>query len=202
MIEGVEAYPLCWPQGWQRNVVRERSRFKVTMGRARDELMREIQRLGGRNPILSTNIPIRKDGLPYSGYAQPKDPAVAVYFTYKGKSMCFACDRWDKIEDNIQSVGKTIEAIRGIERWGASDMLDRAFTGFAALPSPQNEWWHVLGYSSKPHPTPTEYKEAKSKRNALAMKYHPDNGEIKSPEMMSKINQAWEQAEQHFGNAR
>ena len=202
MIEGVEAFPLCWPHGWQRNVVRDPSRFKVTFGRARDELMREIARMNGRNPILSTNIPIRKDGLPYSGYAQPKDPAAAVYFTYKGKPMCFACDRWNKIEDNIWSICKTIEALRGIDRWGASDMLDRAFTGFAALPSPANEWWQVLGLPAKPNPTPTEYKSVKEIRNRLAMKYHPDSGETKSPEMMAKINQAWEQAEQHFGNAR
>lgn len=202
MVDGVEAYPLSWPQGWKRTPVRDSSKFKTTFGRARDELMREISRLGGRNPILSTNIPLRRDGLPYSGMAQPKDPAAAVYFVYKNKSMCFACDQWSKIEDNIWAICKTIEALRGIERWGASDMLDRAFTGFTALPSPANEWWQVLGLPNKPNPTPTEYSNAKSLRNKLAMKYHPDNGEIKSPEMMSKINQAWEQAEKHFGNAR
>lgn len=205
MLEGIEAYPLSWPTGWRRNSIRESSRFKITFGRARDELMREISRMGGRSPILSTNIPLRKDGLPYSGFAQPKDPAAAVYFNYRGKSMCFASDRWHKIEDNIWAICKTIEALRGIERWGASDMLDRAFTGFTALAAPSStprEWWEVLGYQVKPMPTPSEYQYAKTKRNELARKYHPDNGEQASAQMMATINAAWDMAEKHFSNAR
>ena len=42
--------------------------------------------------------------------------------------------------------------MRGIERWGSAEMLDRAFTGFEALPSPDmvtpapnKAWWEILG---------------------------------------------------------
>jgi hypothetical protein len=49
--------------------------------------------------------------------------------------MCFACDRWDSVADNVQAIRKTIEALRGIERWGTGDMVQRAFAGFVALPS-------------------------------------------------------------------
>src|SRR3546814_19053229 len=63
--------------------------------------------------------------------------------------MTFACDRWDTVRDNVRAIGKTIEAIRGIERWGASDMMERAFSAFEALPAPGGgvtlSCWSVLG---------------------------------------------------------
>jgi hypothetical protein len=31
--------------------------------------------------------------------------------------MCFACDRWDSVGDNVYAITKTIKALRGIERW-------------------------------------------------------------------------------------
>ncbi|HEY9546744.1 MAG TPA: J domain-containing protein, partial [Solimonas sp.] len=70
------------------------------------------------------------------------------YFTHKGRDMAFACDRWDKVGDNIHAIAKTIEALRGIARWGTGDMMEAAFTGFAALPDPahatRSHWREVL----------------------------------------------------------
>lgn len=78
----------------------------------------------------------------------PRDPGVAVYFTYKGKQTCFACDRWDRIEHNLRAIFKTIEALRGIARWGTGDMMDAAFSGFTALPGPMamgmDKPWHAV----------------------------------------------------------
>jgi DnaJ-domain-containing protein 1 len=85
---------------------------------------------------------------------------------------------------------KTIEAIRGIERWAASDMIERAFTGFMALPGgSSDDWWSVL----KIEKTAT-LEEIKQARNKLARIYHPDVGENPSHEMMGKINTAFERA--------
>jgi hypothetical protein len=62
-----EAYPLSWPDGWKRVARRSRSRFEVSgFGKARDFLLAEIRRMGGTGVILSTNIPLRNDGLPYA----------------------------------------------------------------------------------------------------------------------------------------
>lgn len=151
--------------------------------------MSEIRRMGGRDAILSTNIPLRNDGLPYANHKVPNDRGVAVYFKYKGNPMCFACDRWNRIEDNVWSICKTIEALRGIERWGASDMIERAFKGFTALPPAQVKWWEVLGVQRGSHPD-----TIKSARNGLAKIYHPDNGSAPNPDMMSKVNRAYEEA--------
>jgi hypothetical protein len=131
----VEAHPLAWPSGKPRTHNPQRSRFDVSLATARDALLHEIRLLGGTLPVLSTNIPLRNDGLPYANHRQPDDKGVAVYFTLKGQQMCFCCDRWDVVADNVQAVRKTIEALRGIERWGTGDMVQQAFTGFVALPS-------------------------------------------------------------------
>lgn len=122
-----EAYPLSWPAGRARTERwrRERAKFDVTFARARDNIIAEIGRLAGRYPdpqvVISTNIALRRDGLPLAGQRQPDDHGVAVYFLYKKRQMSFACDRWEKIEHNMQAIAKTIEALRGIARWGTGD---------------------------------------------------------------------------------
>ena len=44
-------------------------------------MLRKIKLLGGSDPILSTNIPLRNDDMPYATYKEPQDQGVAVYFT-------------------------------------------------------------------------------------------------------------------------
>jgi hypothetical protein len=134
------AFPLAWPTGRPRTLPnrREHSRFgERSFAVCRDELLRELKRLGAKAIVLSTNIELRQDGLPYANRRQPEDTGVAVYFAdRKGRRLCFSCDRWRKIEDNLIGIIKTIEAIRGIERWGTGDAIDAAFTGFQQLPPP------------------------------------------------------------------
>jgi len=197
----MEAYPLCWPEGWPRTPghKRERSQFKQTPDRARRALLEEIRRLIGRryrrdDVIISTNVRLRIDGEPYAGQRQPEDAGVAVYFKYKDKPMVFACDRWSLVHDNIHSIAKTIDALRGIERWGASDMLERAFTGFQALPGPDHvvarSWRDVLDYYG------SNLAEANDAYKRKRKDAHPDHGG--TDELFYEINQAWAQAEQEL----
>lgn len=153
----VTAYPLQWPSGRERLPAhrREASAFGTNMAKARDALFKEVELLGGRHIVLSSNVPLRKDGKPYAKFPAISDPAVAIYFSYRDKQMCFACDRWIKVEDNMQAVRKTIEALRGIARWGTGDMLQAAFTGFTALPAPivygmKRHWRKVFNYGDGP----------------------------------------------------
>lgn len=165
----IEAYPLHWPAGWPRTSCRERSRFKTAFAETRDELMHQIWTLGGRYTVLSTNFTLRRNGLAYARQKEPNDPGIAVYFEYKGKQMTFACDRWDRARDNVRAIQKTIEALRGIERWGASDMMERAFTAFEALPAPS--WHQALGVA---HGATRD--DVKNSFRALAKIHHPDRG--------------------------
>ncbi len=149
----------------------------------------EIQRMGGRNIVISTNVQTKRDGTPYAKDIGriPDDAGVAVYFERKGSRVCFCCDLYQKIWENMRAIGKTIEAMRGIERWGSAEMLDRAFTGFAALPAPeghnQPHWTHVLGLDR--HSTP---QMIELRYRTLAKKQHPDHGG--SDEAMARLNKA------------
>jgi hypothetical protein len=183
-MEGVEAHPLHWPVGWPRVKRRERARFDASFSRARDDLFSQLRLLGARYIVLSTNIPLRRDGRPYANQPEPNDPGVAVYFEHDGKQMTFACDRWDRVRDNIRAVGKTIEAIRGIERWGASDMMERAFSAFEALPAPGN-WRDDLGVGRD-----ATADDVKRKFRDLVKIHHPDCGG--DPEQFQRINRAYE----------
>ncbi len=93
--------------------------------------------------------------------------------------MCFACDKWDQVEDNLYAIAKTIEALRGIERWGTGDMVEQAFTGFVSLPS--NSPWSTLGVD--PAASPGEIEGA---YRAKAKDAHPDRGG--SHDQMAKLN--------------
>ena len=154
--------------------------------------MEEIRRLGGKNPILSSMLKLRQDGLPYSSQRTPDDNGIAVYFTYKTRPMCFACDSYTKDVDNIWAIKLTIEALRGIDRWGASDMMDRAFTGFEALPAPN--WRRTLELA--PNAT---IAEAESAYRRLAKQHHPDQGG--DEERFKEITEAIQQARKATSSA-
>lgn len=193
-MKTVDAFPLSWPHGWKRSFKRKQSAFRTTFAKARDELFRNLKLMGvgDWNVILSTNIPLRRDGLPYSGQANPDDPGVAIYFKYKEKDMVFACDTYYNATDNLWAVCKTIEAIRGIQRWGASDMMERAFTGFTALPASKgNHWSEILGVSKN-----SSFEIVKSAYRKLALVSHPDKDGTN--EEMAKINKAFSEAEKEL----
>lgn len=164
------AYPLAWPPHRPRATYRQRSRFDTSFARARDGLIQELDRIGAKLPVLSTNLELRLDGLPRSGQSEPRDTGVAVYFQHKGKPMCFACDRWDRVGDNIHAIAKTIEALRGIARWGSGDMLAQAFSGFAAIEAPKS-WRERLGLSPA-----ASLADAEAAWKRLAFDAHPDRG--------------------------
>ena len=182
-----EAYPLHWPSGWPRTPAHSRKcgQFKMTPDKARKELLQEINLLGGNYPLISNNVEIRRDGAPYANASRLKinDPGVAVYFEYNGKSMTFACDRYDATYKNMRAIGKTIEAIRGIERWGASDMMERALSAFEALPPPDG-WRKVLGVNIA-----ASREDVKKKYLDLAKTHHPDRGGDKV--QFQRINEAY-----------
>lgn len=170
----MKAYPLAWPAGWQRSAKRRRSPFRKSYDASHRELIAEIDKMGGTNVVVSTNLPLFRDGYPIASTMEPKDPGVAVYFRLKGKSMAFACDRYTFVYENLQAIAKTIGALRGIERWGASDMIERAFTGFNALADgPSENWREVLGF--EPFEVVTK-KTVESRHRELVKQHHPDMG--------------------------
>lgn len=190
-----QRYPLTWPTGWKRTIpaARQRAHFGKTDVRdgslrsdgtrervkskkalnasdASVRLQREIDRLGGRDEILSTNLRLRLDGVPRSDQSEPLDPGAAVYFTLNKKPMCLACDKWDRVADNIAALAQHIDALRRIDRYGVGS-LEQAFAGYTALPPMATDWWTILGVS--PNATLDEVDEA---FKARAFHAHPDRG--------------------------
>jgi hypothetical protein len=224
-----EAYPLCWPVHVKRTRSRLSARFHgttwqtssytppggtpstyrrktvLTIAAGRDGVLLELDRLGARDPIvISTNLRTRNDGLPASNQREPQDPGVAVYFLLDGRDTCIAIDRFDRVADNLRAVAKTIEAMRGIERWGGASLVAAAFTGFQALPGPgaaaeSSLWWVVLGVNRE---APT--LEIERRARDLRAAHHPDKnpGDAGAHAVFVAVGQALDEARRERGEVR
>ena len=200
-----DAYPLAWPAGRPRTPANQRKRatfgrrgdngwVDLTVAVARERLMDELRRLGARWPIVSSNLELRRDGLPYSGRPEPTDPGVAVYFQLDGKPICMPCDRYDRVADNIAAVAAHIEATRAIERHGVGTAAE-ALMAFQALPAPgKRHWREVLGFSQGQVATAGDIRAAYI---VAAKRAHPDNGG--SDSWMAEVNAARDQALKDVG---
>jgi len=164
------------------------------MADATDEVLHQLKCLGAAWPIISTNVETRADGLPYANRRPPADPGAAVYFQLKKRRTVLACDKWDRVEDNLWAIAKHVEALRGQERWGVGS-VERAFAGYAALPAPGESaaatWYKVLGVA---HDAPFEV--VRDAYREQARKHHPDNGG--NTDAMARVNAAWDQARKAF----
>lgn len=148
----VTRYPLAWPTTHARRKRREIGEFvkdkkPVTIAGALGRLDAELERIGAKDAIISSNVETRLDGLPRSDRAEPSDPGVALYFTLKGKPHCLPCDTYTQ---NIAALANHIDATRRIERYGVATLAEQ-FTGFQALPAPgkatSQQWRNVLRFN-------------------------------------------------------
>lgn len=185
-ITNRQAYPLCWPPAWPKMAVKEKSAFKTTLSAALHNLKLEVERLGGKNLILSSNVTL--------GSEYPKEPGVCAYFDLREQHIAIPCDRWNKVQDNVRAIALTIEAMRGMERWGAKHMITALFTGFNALPEKTGEsCWEILGV-----PAGATEKAIKDAYRARAMETHPDKPGG-SAEAFGRVQAAYNLAVQNAG---
>jgi hypothetical protein len=198
----IPAYPLQWPDGWPRAERRKdgqfgktetrpgqshKSKADLTMADAMKRVTYELDRLGvnvADDSIVSTNLKLNLSGLPRGDQGEPGDPGVAVYFQKNGGPMrVIAIDAYNRVRDNLAAIAATLEAMRAIERHGGAQILERAFSGFAALTAPGKSWWDVL--EVRPDAS-RDVIEASFRR--LARDRHPDRGG--SHEAMAALNEA------------
>ncbi len=179
-LDGVTKFPLSWPATWPRAQTRGRPLFKPrSMQDCLAAIYRELKLLGvgDWNVVVSSNVELRRDGLPYSNQARPADPGVAVYFrlsdgTNDPAPTVLACDRWETPEWNLYAIAKHVEAMRAQERWGVGN-LRQAFAGYLALPARgetfQTPWWFRLGFDHE-----VSLEQAQERYRAIAREHHPD----------------------------
>jgi hypothetical protein len=215
-----EPYPLQWPERTERTKVRQKSRFgvggHVNFSTALDDLRNELRMLGAVNAVLTSDLPLRGDGLPYAN-GRAEDPGIAVWFLLPDDSgelreLVFACDRYLTHAANMTAVARTIEALRGIERWGVAEAKSRAFSGFAALPPGSSgtiddatsgpvkrPWREVLGGSWASGLSASELLLiAKSRYRTLMKEHHPDRPNANAA-LAAELNLAMEDAERELG---
>jgi hypothetical protein len=207
----INAHPLAWPVGWKRTDAHRRRHAKfgkkvtspgsswshrgdLTVAEGVQRVLAELQRMGIRRDdcVISTNVPTRLDGLPRSDAKRPADPGAAVYWQdpYNKAPRVMAIDQYSTVEDNLAAIAATLDAMRAIERHGGAVILERAFSGFTALPAPavKREWWEVLGV-----PRNSTREDVKAAYRRLASAAHPDKPGG-SHERMAELNAAQEAA--------
>jgi hypothetical protein len=193
----IEAYPLKWPDGWPRTNPSAREnddRFRnPSTGRARDQLMDELRLLGATEIIVSSNVPIKADGLLYADNKRLDDPGIAVYFKYKKKNFVMARDSFTSVAGNLRTLGLAVEHLRGLERHGGSLMFEKAFQGFLAITPPdwKKPWREVFGI--KPDWTGNIADLYRTK----ARTRHTDAGG--SDTLMAELNVAYAEARRELG---
>lgn len=202
-----DAYPLDWPNGWPRTRFRDdgRGRFAsgsgpsrgpVSMHKAASSLYEELERLGAKSVVVSSNLQRRLDGGILARQTPTEDPGIAVYFTWKDRSYVMARDAFNRAEDNLRSLALAIEGMRQLERHGGSYMMEKAFSGFTALPPPDapiempgpgalpRPWHDILGVSQS-----AQWSDVRSAYREK-MREAPDAEK-------TAINLAYEQAKKH-----
>jgi hypothetical protein len=202
-FEGVTRSPLTWPRGVRRTPAQERKPHhtweRMDFNKVANMVRNELRMLGADRFILSSNQPMRNDGMPYAQERNIADPGVSLWFTLNGKQICLPCDKWASVKQNIRAIAIHLESVRGQERWGVGTM-EQAFSGYAALPANAGDglpWRDVLGFREGVA-IPASSVEAAFK--SLAKKYHPDlpTGDAAK---MQQLNRAREEALAEIGGA-
>jgi hypothetical protein len=145
--------------------------------------------------VISTNLQVRLDGLPRADQRAPADPGAALYFVMDGHRRCVPCDAYTKVEQNLAAIAATLEALRALERHG-SGIMERAFTGFTALPASivtPRHWRDVLDYRGN------DLGECKRCYLRKMAEHHPDKHHG-DHSRAADVNAAWEQAQEELAN--
>lgn len=204
-------YPLAWPEGWKRTPPRHRQhpRFRGDFVLARNGILNSLRLLRAVDVVITSNLPTKSNGLPYAT-GRTDDPGIAVWWMQPkvgrpAAERVMACDRYPLPGENLRAIQLTIDAMRGIERWGASDLVERAFSGFAALPPSSGETidaqpvdidWRAFFEITPLLDGMSKYDLVglvRGRYKRLALTLHPDHGGTR--EAFDELNRALELAE-------
>lgn len=197
---------LMWPDGWGETPAQNRkvSAFGYDSPNNRaEQIASEVELFHGTNLRITCNAPLHSRDRLYQAFRQPKtaaerhamdeEPGCAIYFDRKGKPIAIGCDRYVDLQSNMRAITLTLGAIRGIERWGSSELLERSVAGFAELPAPgaivnvDRPYWAVLAIAPD-----ASLDVAEAVYRSLVKKHHPDVGG--DPSRFLEIQAAIEQA--------
>lgn len=183
-------YPLCWPPNWPRTSAAARgsaTNMRTELTAAIKNVNKELELFakqsskGVSEVLISSNVTLSSQ--------KPKDPGVAVYFTWDGIATCIAVDRYEKLEHNLQAIALVIAAERTKMRHGGLNLVRASFMGYTALPGPKSgrPWHEVLGVEQGAPST-----SIKAAYQRLRSTHHPDRGG--QADAFDAVEKAWQQA--------
>jgi hypothetical protein len=143
--------------------------------------------------VVSTNVPVKADGLLYADNKRLDDLGIAVYFTYKKKKFVMARDGFTSVAGNLRSLGLAIDGMRQSLRHGGDHMMERAFSGFIAIAPPNwhKPWRQVFSVK------PDWQGDIKALYREKAKERHSDIGG--NDTLMAELNIAYAAARQELG---
>lgn len=122
---------------------RQMSRFTASWVDTRDLLHREVDMLGGKGLVIGLDVregQVRLDGGLYAN-ARVNSPAVEVAFESRHGPLLYRCDRWtlgygakmrEHWQHNVRAIALTLEALRAVDRHGASASGEQ-YRGYKAI---------------------------------------------------------------------
>jgi hypothetical protein len=189
MVVGMsKEYPLQWPDGMPRTDRPVADKFTTKLNGALANVKKSLALFAAdskhkvENIVISSNVTL--------GNLEPKDPGVAVYFSWNGMSTCIPVDRYAKVEANLQAIHRCIEAERVKLRHGGINLVQAAFRGYAALEAPSakapRKWYEVFGVAEDASNANIEraYKR-------LRGRFHTDNQDTGDRTKYDEVQQAW-----------
>jgi hypothetical protein len=101
--------------------------FQVTYLRLLEDLSSELRAIGAKSIELALDIPdgkLSRSARSYDGWpkadAPVNSPGVILRFDRGETPMQFACDTYSYWEHNLRAIGRTLEALRAVSRYGAT----------------------------------------------------------------------------------
>lgn len=188
--------PLQWPVGQARTERRRKAPFNAGDSTILKELERSILKLGLDDVEITTDRRVRLDGgISQSSAEAQQDPGIAIYFKRKGEDVIMAFDKFNDFWGNLRAIGLYLEYMARLESYEMTEIADKAFTGFKALPAtiqtplPHRDWWVVLGIKqdANAHEVKAAYRE-------MVAATHPDAGGSQAElDEVRRAYQEWKQ---------
>lgn len=131
--DGMTVAPIReWPGAL--TVRRQRSNFSASWSATLSLLTSELRHLGAKDRELLVAIrpeDFRLDGKPRAN-AKQEHPGVILSFDAKVGHLSYAVDTFDRWQDNVRGIAKSLEALRMVDRYGTTKHGEQ-YRGFLAL---------------------------------------------------------------------
>lgn len=127
-LDGVTAYPLCWPSNQERRSKQMRCSFVIQPSDVQDELHSELHRWQVDGYVVSMNL------LPDNIEHRSDDPGAAVWFFAPSQDLvAFSCDAFAFAWQNLRAITLTLCRLRKMEEYGCFGRK-QVMQGALALP--------------------------------------------------------------------